>query len=171
MSDSRAPVGSGDQLPQAAPDLDSWPTTRLLSTAGRLAEHVDNKILATQKLTMSSFTALLCLSAAGPLSQAALADSLRIRPQTVGKLLQGLEKDGLITRDRGVPDRRSTKVALTDHGSEVLQRAREAINVLSLEDPDRSAELRLRLEDLIDGICAMDTDLPGGSRKHSSEDA
>ncbi|MDQ6739711.1 MAG: MarR family transcriptional regulator [Actinomycetota bacterium] len=112
-------------------------------------EYLGNQILAPLNLTMSSFTALIALNTAGPLSQSALAGSLRIRAQTVGKILQGLENEGFITRNRAVFDRRSTKVALTDTGREVLHCAQEAVNNLALEEADRSAELRLLLKNLI----------------------
>ncbi|MCZ2405016.1 MarR family transcriptional regulator [Paenarthrobacter sp. Z7-10] len=120
-------------------------------------EYLGNQILAPLNLTMSSFTALISLNAAGPLSQAALAGSLRIRAQTVGKILQGLENEGFITRNKGVFDRRSTKVALTDAGREALQDAQKAVNDLSLENADASAELRLLLKELIRDIPATDT--------------
>ncbi len=141
-------------------ELDSWPTTRLLITAGRHVEYLGNQILAPLNLTMSSFTALIALNTAGPLSQSALAGSLRIRAQTVGKILQGLENEGFITRNRGVSDRRSTKVALTDTGKEVLHSAQEAVNDLSLENIAGSAELRLLLKDLITDDPATGTNPP-----------
>ncbi|MBG0741087.1 MarR family transcriptional regulator [Paeniglutamicibacter antarcticus] len=142
---------------ERATELDSWPTTRLLITAGRHVEYLGNQILAPLNLTMSSFTALISLNTAGPLSQSALAGSLRIRAQTVGKILQGMENEGFITRNRGVSDRRSTKVALTDTGRQALQNAQKAVNDLSLENTDGSAELRLLLKDLITDIPATDT--------------
>ncbi|MDJ0355612.1 MarR family transcriptional regulator [Paenarthrobacter sp. PH39-S1] len=120
-------------------------------------EYLGNQALAPLKLTMSSFTALMSLAAAGPISQAALAGSLRIRAQTVGKILRGLESDGLITRNRGISDQRSTTVALTDAGRELLQSAQDAVKGLSLENYDRSADLRLRLTTLIEAIPTMAT--------------
>ena len=60
-----------------------------------------------------------------PLSQVELADIVGIRPQSLGALLARLEADGCIERAAGEQDRRARRVALTDHGRDQAQEARD----------------------------------------------
>ena len=54
-----------------------------------------------------------------------LADIVGIRPQSLGTLLARLEADGCIERAAGEQDRRARRVALTDHGRDQAQEARD----------------------------------------------
>ncbi len=58
------------------------------------------------------------------MSQAELASSIGIRPQSVGPVLVDMEAQGLITRTPSASDRRTTRVALTDAGRESAADAR-----------------------------------------------
>lgn len=90
------------------PDLKTWPTSRLLSTAARLVEHI----------------ALAVLETGGPMAQARLAAKVRVQPQTMGKTLARLRDHGHVTCERSQTDRRSQQVEICDLGLTGLAQAR-----------------------------------------------
>lgn len=63
------------------------------------------------------------LSANGPMTQAQLAQLVRVQAQTMGKTLSRLEVHGHISRERSASDRRSHVVSLTDQGREAVAAA------------------------------------------------
>lgn len=108
------------------PDMESWPTGRLLSTAARLVEHSWNEKLTGAGLTHAGVIALDVLSAAKePMSQAMIAQKVRVQSQTMGKTLSRLEAWGYISRQPSPSDRRSQVVSITDAGARVIDEVRE----------------------------------------------
>lgn len=105
------------------PKNSQWPTNRLLSTAARLVEHAWNERLASLGITHAGVMALDVLAAHGGLTQARLAQEVRVQAQTMGKTLHRLEMHGHVTRSRNVHDRRSHLVVITDEGQRVLSEA------------------------------------------------
>lgn len=105
------------------PQNSQWPTNRLLSTAARLVEHAWNERLASLGITHAGVMALDVLGSQGGLTQARLAQEVRVQAQTMGKTLHRLEIHGHVTRSRSVSDRRSHLVVITDEGRRVLQEA------------------------------------------------
>jgi DNA-binding MarR family transcriptional regulator len=63
---------------------------------------------------------LATLEASGPLSQQRLADSLNVNRTMMVKLIDGLERRGLVTRQRNPEDRRSYALFVTAAGREAL---------------------------------------------------
>ncbi len=87
--------------------------------AARFAERLE--ALALQP----SDIGILRLIATEPgLSQQALADRLSVAPSRVVVLIDGLEKKGLVARERSVRDRRIYELRLTDEGRAVMGRMR-----------------------------------------------
>lgn len=107
------------------PDMDHWPTGRLLSTAARLVEHSWNEKLGAIGLTHAGVIAIEVLDAQGPMTQAQLAQYVRVQAQTMGKTLSRLEAHGHIARVRSTSDRRSHVVSLTERGKEAVAAAVE----------------------------------------------
>ena len=107
------------------PDMDHWPTGRLLSTAARLVEHSWNEKLGAIGLTHAGVIAIEVLDAQGPMTQAQLAQYVRVQAQTMGKTLSRLEAHGHIVRVRSTSDRRSHVVSLTEQGKEAVAAAVE----------------------------------------------
>jgi DNA-binding MarR family transcriptional regulator len=105
------------------PDMDRWPTGRLLSTAARLVEHSWNEKLGAIGLTHAVVIAMEFLSLNGPMTQAQLAQLVRVQAQTMGKTLSRLEVHGHIRRERSTSDRRSHVVSLTERGVEAVAAA------------------------------------------------
>ena len=131
------------------PDMDRWPTGRLLSTAARLVEHSWNEKLGAIGLTHAGVIAMEVLSAQGPMTQAQLAQLVRVQAQTMGKTLSRLEAHGHISRERSASDRRSHVVTLTDRGREAVVAAadmeRSVLAAASI-DPD---SLRHELQSVV----------------------
>ncbi|WP_426999175.1 MarR family winged helix-turn-helix transcriptional regulator [Pseudarthrobacter sp. N5] len=119
--------------------MDRWPTGRLLSTAARLVEHSWNEKLGVIGLTHAGVIAIEVLAANGPMTQAQLAQLVRVQAQTMGKTLSRLESHGHILRVRSTSDRRSHVVSLTEQGSEAASAAvdmeRSVLAAASI-DPD-----------------------------------
>ncbi|MET3773303.1 DNA-binding MarR family transcriptional regulator [Arthrobacter nitrophenolicus] len=107
------------------PDMEHWPTGRLLSTAARLVEHSWNEKLGAIGLTHAGVIAIEVLAAQGPMTQAQLAQFVRVQAQTMGKTLSRLESHGHIVRVRSTSDRRSHVVSLTERGKEAVAAAVE----------------------------------------------
>ncbi|MDQ6740000.1 MAG: MarR family transcriptional regulator [Actinomycetota bacterium] len=107
------------------PDMDQWPSSRLLSTAARLVEHAWNERLASIGMTHAGIIALDVLAAHGPMTQAQLASIVRVQAQTMGKTLSRLESHGHVHRVRSTQDRRSHLVSLSDEGRGLLDSAHQ----------------------------------------------
>lgn len=105
--------------------MEHWPTGRLLSTAARLVEHSWNEKLGAIGLTHAGVIAIEVLAAQGPMTQAQLAQFVRVQAQTMGKTLSRLESHGHIMRVRSTSDRRSHVVSLTERGKEAVAAAVE----------------------------------------------
>lgn len=119
--------------------MDHWPTGRLLSTAARLVEHSWNEKLGAIGLTHAGVIAIEVLAAQGPMTQAQLAQYVRVQAQTMGKTLSRLETHGHIARVRSTSDRRSHVVSLTDRGREAVTAAVEmerSVLAAASIDPD-----------------------------------
>jgi MarR family transcriptional regulator, transcriptional regulator for hemolysin len=71
-------------------------------------------------LTQARWIALLQLSKAGPLSQKDLAERVGVEGPTLVRVLDNLEKQGLIVRREGGEDRRVKEVHLTAAAGPIL---------------------------------------------------
>ncbi|NWL31645.1 MarR family winged helix-turn-helix transcriptional regulator [Paenarthrobacter nitroguajacolicus] len=128
------------------PDMELWPTSRLLSTAARLVELAWNDKLRPLGLTYPAVLTLDAVATAGPITPGDLAKSVRVQAQTMGPLLSRLESRGFIRREPNRFDRRSQLVSITDLGQTLLEQShRQENNVLSAVNLD-SEDLR---EDLL----------------------
>ncbi|MFF0579167.1 MarR family winged helix-turn-helix transcriptional regulator [Streptosporangium saharense] len=134
-------------------DHASWATGRLLLVAARLVEREWNAVLADRGLTHAGFLALHVLQD-GPLTQRELAARAYVEEQTIRPVLDRLERDGHIARERDTADRRRVMVTRTDLGkrtyTEIMEGdPAERIIADRVEDPEA---LRAELIRLITGI-------------------
>jgi DNA-binding MarR family transcriptional regulator len=118
-----------DQLPH--PTLASWHTGKLLTAAARLLEHAFDAAVAELGVTHAGINALDALSS-GPLTQHALAKQCAVQDQTMSRIVDGLERGGLVVRHRDAGDRRKILVERTAKGDTVLARAGEAGRALDV---------------------------------------
>jgi DNA-binding MarR family transcriptional regulator len=123
---------------------------------GRVADRPDE-----HGLTLSQFQLLDALLDAGrPLTVRELAIGAGISSPTATRMLTGLEKDGLIVRERPPEDRRCVLISLTEPGRERVQAKRRRIaewrrNLFeSLEPGERRQAARLlsRLAAAVDDL-------------------
>lgn len=71
--------------------------------------------------SMAAIALLATLRRRGPMTAVALAAAERLRPQSLTRLLNGLERDGLIARAPGATDRRERVIAPTRRGLAMLK--------------------------------------------------
>ena len=85
----------------------------------RLHRTVDQAMCAAG-LSLARAKVLMRLEAHGPMNQATLAGLLGFAPRTVTETVDGLERDGLLSRNEDPHDRRARIVSLTPSGREAL---------------------------------------------------
>ncbi|UKA61447.1 MarR family winged helix-turn-helix transcriptional regulator [Arthrobacter sp. FW306-04-A] len=131
------------------PDMERWPTGRLLSTAARLVEHAWNEKLRGMGLTHAGVIVMEVLAVKGPTTQSMLAQIVRVQAQTMGKTLSRLEAHGHVSRARGISDRRSQVVSLTEAGGRTLGLATQLEREVLEPVPVDTAKLRRELQALV----------------------
>ncbi|NUP58606.1 MAG: MarR family transcriptional regulator [Pseudarthrobacter sp.] len=143
--------------------MEHWPTGRLLSTAARLVEHSWNEKLGAIGLTHAGVIAIEVLAAQGPMTQAQLAQFVRVQAQTMGKTLSRLESHGHIVRVRSTSDRRSHVVSLTERGKEAVAAAVEMErSVLASASIDPEV-LRQELQAVVRELASQFATTPGNA--------
>ncbi|CAH1652446.1 MarR family transcriptional regulator [Hyphomicrobiales bacterium] len=81
--------------------------------------------LRHQGVTLARARALLALSKEGDLTQTSVAAYLEIEGPSAVRLIDELEKSGLVLRQQDANDRRIKNLILTDEGKEMSQRLLE----------------------------------------------
>jgi DNA-binding MarR family transcriptional regulator len=111
--------------------------------------------VAEAKVRMPAYGTLVVISERGPISQKELADLVGLHPSDVVDLIDQLEANGWVSRDRDPTDRRRYRLTLTNDGRAAL--ARFDLVVRAAEDAVlaslTSAE-RVTLSRLIDKVLA-----------------
>jgi DNA-binding MarR family transcriptional regulator len=95
-------------------------------SAARHITHLYDQHLAPVGLRATQFSVLTKLKRRGPLTINALADAMVMDRTTLGRAIQPLQRDGLITIEQALSDRRSRELRLTTTGEMRLQVALEA---------------------------------------------
>src|ERR671918_3100495 len=105
-------------------ELGAW--RGMLRIHSALVKALDAELLATHGLPLSSYEVLINLQAAPERRRrmAELAEGVLLSRSGTTRLVDRLERDGLLERDACVSDGRGTFAVLTDRGDEVLSRAR-----------------------------------------------
>lgn len=107
------------------PDAEQWGPHQLLSMAARLVQRRQDQALAELGLTHAAVIALQGLLE-GPLNQEELAADIKVRSQSIGRVLSRLEGAGLVARESSSLDRRHNLVSITEAGRQALEAARKA---------------------------------------------
>lgn len=143
---------------QQPPALDVW--ARLLRSHAALRRMVSVALQGEHGLTVNDYEALLLLSRAddGQLRRVDLAEGLQLTPSGVTRLLDGLERLGLVSKGACTNDARVSYAVITEAGRKKLSEAScshiSAVRAL-FEERFNEEELRL-LSDLMGR-------LPGGA--------
>jgi DNA-binding MarR family transcriptional regulator len=98
-------------------------TCLAIRQAARHVSQFYDQHLAPSGLRITQFSILVKLKAGGPSTINSLAEVLVMDPTTLGRNILPLQRDGLIDVARGVGDRRSKELYLTDVGLERLHKA------------------------------------------------
>lgn len=109
----------------------------------RAAEAVNSRInasLGKKGLTESQFGILEALLHLGPLSQKELGDKLFKSGGNITLVVDNLERQELVKRERGKPDRRYFKVHLTDKGTNLIEEIFPAQLNLIVEEMSKLSE-------------------------------
>lgn len=118
--DAREPA-----LRELAPaELAAW--RGMLRVHAALVKALDAELLRAHALPLISYEVLITLAAAPDrrLRMAELADSVLLSRSGTTRLVDRLERDGLIARENCVDDGRGSFAVLTERGAELLARAR-----------------------------------------------
>jgi DNA-binding MarR family transcriptional regulator len=107
-------------------ELGAW--RGMLRVHSALVRELDTELEAAHALPLSSYDVLINLQAAPGkrLRMAELADSVLLSRSGVTRLVDRLEREGLIVRDSCASDGRGLFAVLTADGEELLARARPA---------------------------------------------
>ena len=98
-------------------------------------------------------------TAAAPVSQRWLAESLGLNRTVTGRLVDELERDGLIARERNATDRRSYALRTTERGLVAVAHATPELDRVDAElTAHLSAEERARLNEHLRDLLASDAD-------------
>jgi DNA-binding MarR family transcriptional regulator len=132
MSTSTAKPTFPLAAPGAVPPLRELSHTELGAWRGLLRVHsalvkaLDAELLATHGLPLTSYEVLINLQAAPGRRRrmAELADGVLLSRSGTTRLVDRLERDGLLERDTCDSDGRGCFAVLTERGQEVLQQAR-----------------------------------------------
>ncbi len=112
-----------------------------------------NRHLSDHNLTISQFGVLEALYHLGSLSQRQLADKILRSSGNLTMVIDNLERDGLVRRDRDELDRRIMRVSLTDAGRDLIGRVlprhvqgiREVFSAMSPEELAQLSALTRKL--------------------------
>lgn len=116
----------------------------------KLINHHLNSRLRSLGLSFARYEVLAVLVAADkPMPIKHLVRALDRHPTTIGSLVDGLQATRLAQRTVNKHDRRSTLVTITDKGRAVTASATEAVEALTLANPEVMHRLRADLEHLL----------------------
>ena len=98
----------------------------LVRTHARLWDRVEADVRQVNGLSMPRYDVLMHLElASGRLGLSDLAEAVVLSPSGLSKLLDRMEKSGLIAREPDPDDARSTFATITPHGRIVIRKTRQ----------------------------------------------
>ena len=105
-------------MPKAVSSVDAGQS--YMELYHRLHRIVD-QAMCSAGLSLARAKVLMRLDAHGPMNQATLAGLLGFAPRSVTETVDGLERDGLVTRTEDPHDRRARIVELTESGHAAVE--------------------------------------------------
>ena len=123
-------------------------------TAKALSRAFDDALAAVGGST-STWLVLLALKTGGHRTQGELAEAIGVRQPTITHHLDGMERSGLVRREREPDNRRVQRVTLTEAGEQLFLRLRRAAGAFDGRlraglDHTETAELRRLLAHLVE---------------------
>jgi DNA-binding MarR family transcriptional regulator len=116
-------VAAGKNPKRNSPSLESRAFVALLTAADRLSQDAE-RLVKEYGLTGTQYNVLRILRGAEPAGLACkgISDRMISHDPDMTRLLDRMEKRGLITRERQTDDRRVVKTRVTSQGLEVLRK-------------------------------------------------
>ena len=123
MSATTSPIRRGDTLDQL--ELGAW--RGFLRTHASLSRKLDGELTVAHGLPLSAYEVLLFLadSAEGHMRMSDLADSVLLSRSGLTRLVDRLERDGLVERRSCPGDARGMNAVITDAGRKRFAQARK----------------------------------------------
>jgi DNA-binding MarR family transcriptional regulator len=111
---------------------------------------VQDEVLGISAPRLSALSVLVYV---GPMRIGALADAEQVEPPTMTRLVDGMERDGYVTRQPDPGDRRAIVVRATSKGSRALRKGRaQRVEALAVDigalSPDQRDALAAGVEAL-----------------------
>jgi DNA-binding MarR family transcriptional regulator len=124
LAAAAAPTGAYDPSELTPAELGAW--RGLLRVHAALEKALDAELAAEHQLPLSSYEVLITLRAAPGrrCRMAELADRVLLSRSGMTRLVDRLEREGLLERDTCTSDGRGCFAVLTDAGDQLLTRAR-----------------------------------------------
>lgn len=149
------PAPTHPALPQRLDEMLGW----RLAVAGRLLRTWADARLADQGIGAQALALLLWLDGWDGLTQTELARRQRVEAPTVCRMIDRLERDGLVERRPDPGDRRATRVHLTGPGRALASRGGVVVALLERDafaclDERERRELARLLGRVMDGAGA-----------------
>lgn len=159
-----------EQTRRLAPKIDPWAhyvVNEILKVSRALEVQLDRN-MAKYDLTMGRYLVLAEVYRSGKdgIATSILADNLGVTRATITGLLDLLESQGLVERDRRNDDRRRVDVRITAQGKSHLsdllpdhcQRVADALSILSQEEREQFVELLHKVDEHIHVLGSEATD-------------
>jgi MarR family transcriptional regulator, transcriptional regulator for hemolysin len=129
------------------------PIGSLVSATAKLLSREFDAALAAVGGSRPTWLVLVSLKTEGHRTQGELAEAVGIRQPTLSHHLDGLERDGLVRRERTADNRRVQRVTVTEAGEALFLRLRRAAGAFEGRlraglDDEEVAELRRLLAQL-----------------------
>jgi DNA-binding MarR family transcriptional regulator len=102
-------------------EMRTW--ARFVAAHSSITRELEGQMLARHGLTLSDYDALVQLAEDGPMRNVELARRVYLTRSGITRLVEGLEKQGLVDRCQCAADRRGTLVELTGAGRERVAEA------------------------------------------------
>lgn len=125
MSASKPPIRKLLSIEETS--LNAYSTGLLQGKAYRALSHYLTRALFPHQLSIPEWKLLGQLYEKGEMRLALLADLLEVRPPLVTKLVDSLEKRGLIERVRDPEDSRARLISATKAGKELIPKAEKDV--------------------------------------------
>jgi DNA-binding MarR family transcriptional regulator len=125
---------------------------------------------APVEVTLAQFRALVVLSTRGPCQMSVLAQDLQIAPSTTTRMVERLERKGLVLREASPASRRAVELVLTELGGQIVAhvtaiRRREVERALAAIPPSRRSAA---LQGFTEFARAADGAAPGAPHRSAS---
>jgi DNA-binding MarR family transcriptional regulator len=126
-------------------------------SAARHVTQLYDQFLAPSELRTTQFSILAKLDRLGPMTINALADAMVTDRTTLGRNIKPLQRDGLISIEASITDRRAKELHLTKTGTKRLDEARKAWSQAQMRfEHTFGAKRAANLRDMLRAVVASD---------------